>query len=143
VGCHPTQEGDSDDDDEGEGEDEGDEGQIEEDLVSAAADLLPALAGAMGWDAYAPLMCATHGPALLWRLRPAEVLGIRALASGALAEVAEVLGGRVAPLVPKALPTVLRELKAPVRGGGVLVCVCGGKACRVCRGYKAGPSDVV
>ena len=111
------QEEDSDDDDADDGSDAdaGDEDQEEEDLVAAAADLLPALAACLGPTAYEQLFLQNHGPALLKRLRQQEPAGIRALASGAFAEVTEVMGSKVEPLVGKALPQLLKELKAEVR----------------------------
>jgi hypothetical protein len=112
------QETDSDDDDDGGDDDEdtdtGDEDQEEEDLVAAAADLLPALAACIGAAAYEQLFLQSHGPALLKRLRQQEPASIRALASGAFAEVTEVLGPKVEPLVGKAMPQLLKELKVEV-----------------------------
>lgn len=87
---------------------------MDEDLLAAAADLLPALAASMGPDAYAPHFLAAHAEPLLNRLKPQQPLPLRAIAAGAAAEVAEVLGTYMGGVVALALPLLLRELQADV-----------------------------
>jgi hypothetical protein len=70
--------------DEEDGEEADEDGESEdEELLEAAADVLPALAGAMGADAYAPVFAQLHVPALLRRMRGSEPAPIRAAALGA------------------------------------------------------------
>jgi hypothetical protein len=94
--------------------DEEDLDALEEDLLAAAADLLPALAASMGADAYAPHFLALHAEPLLGRLKPQEPIALRAIAAGAAAEVAELLGARMGGVVAQALPLLLKELHADV-----------------------------
>ena len=101
-----------DDGDEGGELDEEDLSCLDEDLLAAAADLLPALAASMGPAAYAPVFASTHAEPLLGRLKPQQPLGLRAIAAGAAAEVAEVLGAHMGGVVAQALPLLLRELQA-------------------------------
>lgn len=103
-----------DDDDECGDEDEEDLDAVEEDLLAAAADLLPALAASMGADGYAPHFLALHAEPLLGRLKPQQPIGLRAIAAGAAAEVAEALGVHMGGVVAQALPLLLRELQADV-----------------------------
>jgi hypothetical protein len=102
------------DDDEDGGEDEADLAAADEDLLTAAADLLPALAASMGRDGYAPVFLAQHAEPLLSRLKPQVPAGLRAIAAGAAAEVAEVLGPHMAPAVAQLLQLLLRELQTDV-----------------------------
>lgn len=101
-----------DDGDDGGELDEEDLSCLDEDLLAAAADLLPALAASMGPAAYAPVFISTHAAPLLGRLKPQQPLGLRAIAAGAVAEVAEVLGAHMGGVVAQALPLLLRELQA-------------------------------
>jgi hypothetical protein len=101
--------------------DEEDLSAMDEDLLAAAADLLPALAASMGPAAYAPVFAASHAEPLLGRLKPQQPLGLRAIAAGATAEVAEVLGVHMGGVVAQALPLLLRELQADVSGTGCWV----------------------
>src|SRR5690349_7050730 len=71
----------------------------DEELLAAAADLLPALAISMGPDAYAPVFLSLHAEPLIARIKPQQPIALRAIAAGAVAEVAENLGGRMAPVV--------------------------------------------
>lgn len=103
-----------DDDAEGCELDEEDLSTMDEDLLAAAADLLPALAVSMGPDAYAPHFLAAHAEPLLNRLKPQQPLPLRAIAAGAAAEVAEALGTHMGGVVAQALPLLLRELQADV-----------------------------
>ena len=98
------------------GDDDDDAGEAEELLVGAAADLLPALARALGADAYAPTFAATHADALLGRLRASQPPDVRAAAAGALADVCLALGARAADAAARAAPSLVRELRshAPV-----------------------------
>jgi hypothetical protein len=102
-----------DDDEDGE-LDEEDLSALDEDLLAAAADLLPALAASMGPDSYAPVFLSTHAEPLLGRLKPQQPLGLRAIAAGAAAEVAEALGRHMGGIVAQTLPLLLRELQADV-----------------------------
>lgn len=73
-----------------EGEEGGDEGgDALEDVVAAACDMLPVLAGAAGADTYAPVLASQHLPALLSRLKPRTPEGLRGIVVGGIAEVAE------------------------------------------------------
>lgn len=65
--------------------------EAEEELLAAACDLLPVLASAAGPAAYAPVFEALHMAPLLGRLKPRQPEDLRAVALGAIAEVAEVL----------------------------------------------------
>jgi hypothetical protein len=103
------------DDDEDDAVDVEDVAAEDEDLLGAAADLLPALAVSMGQDAYAAAFLSLHAEPLLARLRPQQPAALRAIASGAAAEVAESLGGRIAAVVEPLLPLMLRELQTEVR----------------------------
>jgi hypothetical protein len=103
------------DDDEDDDEDDEDVAAEDEELLGAAADLLPALAASMGQDAYAAAFLSLHAEPLLARLRPQQPAALRAIAAGAAAEVAEALGGRIAAVVEPLLPLMLRELQAEVR----------------------------
>lgn len=94
--------------------DEEDLNTMDEDLLAAAADLLPSLAASMGQDAYAPVFVAHHAEPLLGRLKPQQPLGLRAIAAGAAAEVAEALGHHMGGVAAQALPLLLRELQADV-----------------------------
>jgi hypothetical protein len=110
----PPQEIEDDD----EAGDDGDDEELaaeDEELLTAAADLLPALAISMGSDAYAPVFFAMHAEPLLARLKPQQPIALRAIAAGAIAEVAEQLGPNVADVAPVLLPLLLREMQAEVR----------------------------
>lgn len=106
-----------DDDDDGGDLDDEDLNTMDEDLLAAAGDLLTALAASMGPDAYAPVFLSTHAEPLLARLKPQQPLGLRAIAAGAAAEVAEALGVHMGGVVAQALPLLLRELQADVSEG--------------------------
>eukprot|EP00878_Enallax_costatus_P019883 GHUV01020993.1.p1 GENE.GHUV01020993.1~~GHUV01020993.1.p1 ORF type:complete len:804 (+),score=291.15 GHUV01020993.1:1449-3860(+) len=101
-----------DDDEEGDAGDDEELAAEDEELLAAAADLLPALALSMGQDAYAPVFRSLHVEPLIARLKPQQPIALRAIAAGAVAEVAEKLGARMAPVVPTLLPLLLRELQS-------------------------------
>ncbi|KAF8069426.1 IPO4 [Scenedesmus sp. PABB004] len=103
--CQEVEDDDGDDDDD-------EAGAEDEELLTAAAELLPALAAAMGADAYAPVFLTLHAAPLLARLKPQQATALRAVASGAAAEVAEALGPRVAGVAPALMPLLLRELQS-------------------------------
>lgn len=94
------------------------------------------MAAAAGADAYAPVLAAQHLPGLLSRLRPQQPEGVRGVAVGALAELAEHMQGHMAPHLERVMPLLLRELRAedPVNrqnaafAAGVLVEGCGAQA---------------
>lgn len=98
----------------------------EEELLAAAVDCLPALAVGLGPETYAPIFAEHHAAPLLGRLKQQQAEGVRALASGALAEVSEVLGRALPGAVAEAaMPLLLRELRGEVCAAG----------CRVVRGW--------
>lgn len=103
-----------DDDEEGDAGDDEELAAEDEDLLAAAADLLPALAASMGPDAYAPVFLSLHAEPLISRLKPQQAIALRAIAAGAIAEVAEALGSRMGAVVPALMPLLLRELQSSV-----------------------------
>lgn len=113
-GPSPLQEAEDDEDECDAGDDE-ELAAEDEELLAAAADLLPALAISMGPDAYAPLFLSLHAEPLIARIKPQQPIALRAIAAGAVAEVAESLGGRIAPVVSALMPLLLRELQSSVR----------------------------
>jgi hypothetical protein len=102
--------GDDDDDD---GEEEEERGDAEALLLGAAADILPALARALGPDAFAPVFDARHAALLATRMAADQPDEVRAAAVGAFADVALALGARAARHAAAAAPALLRELRSP------------------------------
>ncbi|GAX82443.1 hypothetical protein CEUSTIGMA_g9871.t1 [Chlamydomonas eustigma] len=112
AGKAASQEHDQDQD--SDGEDDGDgygSVELEEELLAAACDLLPTLAGGMGLDAYAAVFEAEHLPHLLTRMRPRQPRDLRAVAVGAVGEVAELLQARMAKHLDALMPPLLREIR--------------------------------
>jgi len=122
-----AQAGDSDSDDDGAGghgghaaasdgggSDEDDEGgEAEAHLLGCAADILPALARALGPDAYAPHWEGGHAALLAGRARADQPEDVRSAAVGAFADVALVLGApRAAAAAAAFTPIILRELRS-------------------------------
>jgi hypothetical protein len=89
-------------------------GDGEEDaLVSAAGEVLAALAGALGTDAFSRVFEGSHLEPLLARLAADQPSGVRAAAAGIASEMAQVLGPRVpAALAHRGIPLVLDDLRA-------------------------------
>lgn len=104
--------GGGDDDDE-DGEEEEERGDAEALLLGAAADILPALARALGPEAFAPVFDARHAVPLAARMEATQPDEVRAAAVGAFADVALALGPAAARHAAAAAPALLRELRSP------------------------------
>jgi hypothetical protein len=99
----------------------------EDALVSAAGEVLTALAGALGTEAFARVFQAGHLDPLLSRLAADQPSGVRAAAAGVVSELAQLLGGgsggggaaaagsaaaaASSALAHRALPLVLEDLR--------------------------------
>jgi len=101
---------DADDDDDGEEEEE--RGDAEALLLGAAADILPALARALGAEAFSPVFDASHAALLSTRMGADQPDEVRAAAVGAFADVALALGPAAARHAAAAAPALLRELRS-------------------------------
>lgn len=60
-----------------------------EDLIASSCELVAAVIEAAGAAAYGPVLAAHHLPGLLSWLRPRQPEGVRGVAMGALADIAE------------------------------------------------------
>jgi len=115
-------------DSEGEGEEEDEESDAEEELLTAVCEVMPALASALGPAAYSP-MWAQHFEALARHFRGGRPEALRAVAVGAVAEVADSMHGEMEPYVGRVMPQLLKELKSSESGNRRNAAFCAGMLC--------------
>ena len=92
-------------DEQAEEDEEEEESDLEEALLQAACEVMPALAAALGPGAYAPTF-ARHFESLARHMRGGRPEPLRAVAIGAVAEVADAMKGQIEPYVSRVMPQV-------------------------------------